>query len=158
MEGNIIESDWIFANSDNELEIVFFGYVGCATVCPKSMAKLADVMGELEQSGNAPSIGILFADIDLRRKSDVVEKYARQFSDRIRGVVIPEKGYPQLVNDFALRLKRSGGNPQTIYHTDHFFVLQKGAEGWMIRRVLSNDIPSSDFKEIVGNLIKEELQ
>lgn len=44
LEGRIMNDVEFLETSDNELEVVFFGFVGCTYICPTSLFKIGEVL------------------------------------------------------------------------------------------------------------------
>lgn len=157
IEDSIIEYDSFLRESTHDIEILFFGYAGCATVCPVSLAKLASVLNSEQLKSEKTTIGGLFVDVKAvsgsAQNSISVDHFSRSFSPRIRGYSPDLAAYQQLANEFIIRLYESRGDGGVISHTDHFFVLVRNENQWTIDRVVNNHIDESDMINIISQSI-----
>jgi len=148
IEGKEIETPSFLATAKHDLTIVFFGFVGCASVCPNSLTKLSGVLESLETAYPAKSLGAVFVDVRKHADSLSATNYGYQFSDNINGTYLPQEERGQIISDFALELK-PGDDYSPLLHTDHFFVLEKEDDSWKILRVLANSTKASEIRKIL---------
>lgn len=154
IERKIVEHDAFLNRSQNDVEILFFGFAGCATVCPVSMRKMADVLESESVQFEDKAVGGLFVEVktmlDDAGDASYASKYSRPFSKKIRGYTPDLKTYRQLAQEFILRVYESREDSGQISHTDHFFILVRDGEKWVIHRVLKNTIETAQMAEIVS--------
>jgi cytochrome oxidase Cu insertion factor (SCO1/SenC/PrrC family) len=156
IEGAIVENDAFLKGSDNEVEILFFGFAGCAVICPLSLGKVATVLESESVSNSRNRVGGVFVEV----KSTVEEtgdrlyasNYSESFSSKIRGYTPDFNEYQQLAKEFILKVYRSRDNTAQISHTDHFFLLKQENEKWIIQRVIKNSVDAEELAEIVGQI------
>ncbi|MCH8548844.1 MAG: SCO family protein [Balneolaceae bacterium] len=143
--GRELTNSSILDDSANEIEILFFGYVDCASVCPLSLATIAGVVKEQERSSN---IGALFIDIAgaQRNRSMSAEEYGLSFSKKIRGVTVEGEEYRSLRGDFGLVVRPEPGSSGDWIHTDHFFLVKNHSGRWVIEDVLPNSVTTEKFR------------
>lgn len=153
IEKKFIENDGFLAGSANDVEILFFGFAGCNTVCPVSLGKIASVLESDQLNNTEKSVGGLFVEVktlrDETQDSSFADLYSRAFSSQIRGYTPDLKTYQPLAEEFIIRLYESRGDAGQISHTDHFFILTRDEYRWTIDRVLSNEIDKSQMEDIV---------
>lgn len=158
IEEKLIENDAFLEGSANDVEILFFGFAGCATVCPVSLGKMASVLESNQLNNTDKRVGGLFVEVksfrDEIQDSSFADLYSRAFSSQIRGYTPDLKTYQQLAEEFIIRLYESRGDAGQISHTDHFFILTREDSRWAIDRVLSNDIDESQMTDIISQTIK----
>lgn len=137
----LLHSDFL-NSSDNDVEVIFFGFPGCAKICPVSLAKLSAVLDSPELARLDANIGATFINVNqnLDEKSLSADSYSRSFSEKIRGYNPDLSVYRNLSEEFILRIYSSRTQGSHISHTDHFFVLQKQVSHWKIHRVLDNSV------------------
>jgi protein SCO1/2 len=153
IENKQIEPPSFLATTKYDLTVVFFGFVGCASVCPHSLTKLSGVLKSLKKTYPDKSLGAVF--VDVRKQADSLSaiNYGDQFSNKIDGTYLPQKERAQVISDFALEVKPADDYAQLL-HTDHFFVLEKEEESWRILRVLANSTKASE----IAKVLKDNLQ
>lgn len=149
--------DYSFLNSShNDIEVLFFGYAGCPTVCPLSLSKLAAVLESDRIQQKETSVGGLFVEVKAVGDSQsneygsIAEFYSQNFSPHIRGFTPDQSTYQSLAQEFILRLHEDKSTGR-LSHTDHFFILKRTEGGWMVDRVLKNQVS----KEQLLNILEE---
>jgi hypothetical protein len=78
--------------------------------------------------------------------------YSETFSPKIKGFTPDLEEYQQLAEEFILKVYRSRDNSGQISHTDHFFLLKRENEQWVIKRVIKNSIGTGEMAEIVRQI------
>ncbi|NGP87504.1 SCO family protein [Fodinibius halophilus] len=154
LENKTVAEPPFLSQSSNSIEVLFFGYVGCESICPTSLIKLAKVFKEIDQKYPDSKTGAVFVDIGEQVSADLSNRYSRQFSEDIRGVTLAKDDMKQVLRDFNVRLNKPNADKPTIFHTDHFFVLQQKQNEWKVRRVLSNNIE----KEAIQLVLEQAIQ
>lgn len=159
IEKTLIKNDGFLEGSANDVEILFFGFAGCATVCPVSLGKMASVLDSGQLNDMDKSVGGLFVEVkslrDEAQDSSFAHLYSRAFSSHIRGYTPDLKTYQQLAEEFILRLYESRDDAVQISHTDHFFILSRDDHRWAVNRVLSKDIDESRMADIVSQTLNK---
>lgn len=150
IEKKQIETPSFLTTTKHNLTIVFFGFVGCASVCPNSLTKLGKVLDSLEKEYPQKSVGAVFVDVRKQADSLSATKFGDQFSANIKGTYLAEEDRQQVISDFVLQLK-SADKHSPLLHTDHFFVLKKEANNWRILRVLANSTSVLKIKNTLRN-------
>ncbi len=148
IENKQIETPSFLATTSHDLTIVFFGFVGCASVCPNSLTKLSEVLELFEAKNPDKSLGVIFVDVRKQADSLSATNYGYQFSDNIDGTYLPQEERERVIRDFALELKPANDHSPLV-HTDHFFVLKRENTSWRILRVVANSTKVSEIKKIL---------
>lgn len=87
-------------------QLVYFGYTACPDVCPNTLGKIGVILDELGEQ--ADLIAPVFITIDPEQdKSEVLEKYMRQFSDQITALVPTESQINTLTHHYKLVVQRT---------------------------------------------------
>ncbi|MTI87603.1 MAG: hypothetical protein FH748_06495 [Balneolaceae bacterium] len=153
LESKSITQNQFLAQSKNQVEVVFFGYVGCASICPSSLVKVKEVLEKVEKENKESAAGAFFVDIDTESKGPSANEYSHLFSPKIRGINIEAQELEALTKDFGVRVNESFQNPGEIFHTDHFFVVHRKNGNWKIYRVLSNESDQQTIKQVVSEAL-----
>lgn len=161
IERMIIENDEFLKESANDVEILFFGYAGCATVCPVSLDKIAAVLESDPVENASRRVGGMFVEVKSLAEDDqpgeLASKYSRTFSSRIQGYTPDLMTYQKLAHEFVVRLHESRNGDGRLSHTDHFFILTRSQDYWAVSRVLKNQIDVEQMTDIVVDTIKKSL-
>jgi len=150
LENKQIETPVFLDSTQHDLTIVFFGFVGCASICPNALTKVGAVLQSLEKKYPEKSVGAVFVDVREEASKNTAQKYGKKFSENIVGTHISKGDRAQLTRDFSLQII-PGNNKYPLLHTDHFFVLRKELKGWRITRVISNSTDTVRLKKILVN-------
>lgn len=152
-----LRQDGFLNDSINDIEILFFGFAGCTTVCPTSLGKIASVLESEQLNDGQYRVGGMFVEVKSKtedtQNSTYTDQYSRIFSSKIRGYTPNIKTYQQLASEFSIRLYESRDDAGRISHTDHFFILVRDKNKWTIDRVLSNQIDESLMIEVVSRTL-----
>lgn len=153
IENRVLQNDGFLDHSENKVEVVFFGFPGCATVCPASLSKLSSVLESPDLADSGSSVGAVFINVNQQLESGSVtaDSYSRSFSDKIRGFNEGMKSYQSLSREFALRVYSNRTQGSQISHTDHFFVLNRQGSRWNIHRVLDNSVKAELLQETIAD-------
>lgn len=161
IERSVVLNDAFLKASDNDVEILFFGFAGCATVCPISLSKIADVLDSDSIKNNSKRIGGLFVEVKSTVEdtgdAGYADNYSSAFSPVIRGYTPDLATYKQLAEEFILRIYESRDESDQISHTDHFFVLSRDGDQWVIDRVLKNTIETTQLADIVKRTANNQM-
>ncbi|HMB98367.1 MAG TPA: SCO family protein [Balneolaceae bacterium] len=154
IEHTVLKHDAFLKKSSNDVEILFFGFAGCAVVCPVSLGKMGDVLDSDAIKNGHQKVGGLFVEVKstLDETGDdlYADRYSRGFSKNIRGYTPDLETYQQMAHEFILRVYENRNDSGQISHTDHFFILVRKGDTWVIERVLKNNIETSHMVDIVS--------
>ena len=161
IERSVVLNDAFLKASDNDVEILFFGFAGCASVCPISLSKIADVLDSDSIKKNPKRIGGLFVEVKstLEDTGDAgyADNYSSAFSPAVRGYTPDLATYKQLAEEFILRIYESRDESGQISHTDHFFILSRDGDQWVIDRVLKNTIETTQLADIANRTANNQM-
>lgn len=151
LESKTISTATFLESSENSVEVLFFGFVGCASICPTSLLKLSEVLESDEIVNSGVKAGGTFVEVDLSGKtgSREADSYSTLFSEQIRGVHPGKEQLDQLLRDFSARVTNNRQEGRLITHTDHFYILKRHNSGWKIADVLGN----GSSREVLLNAI-----
>ncbi len=123
-------------NADSEIQILFIGFVGCESVCPSSLAKLATI-AKIE---DIPPFEATFIDIRSNEEWVTANEYAQNFSFAIRGIHADSELRSLLRKNLGVHFSEYYTRLSQIRHSDDFFVLKKTSQNtWIIADILSNN-------------------
>lgn len=161
VENRTVDNSVFLDRSQNDIEIVFFGFAGCADVCPSSLAKLASVLKSDKVEAIGINTGATFIEVKSLQESSgnlVAEQYGSAFSSQIRGYTPDMDTFRKLSEEFIVKLYKSRSKNGQLSHTDHFFVLARHGDQWVVKRVLDQKISESRMIEIIQNTAKDLYQ
>jgi hypothetical protein len=151
LEGKIVDAGYLLQGSLNDIEILFFGYVGCGSVCPQSLQMLSGLIEQLKCDNSLKKIGAVFADVASIETMVPADYYARSISPAIKGVNLNKEELTRAHRDFGVVARQTGRSHLEISHTDHFFVLERTAgkesDLWMIKSVWPNRVDADQIRK-----------
>ncbi len=135
-----------------KLQLVFFGFTHCQTVCPigmHTMSRTLDALGE-----DAASLTPVFITTDPERDTaPVVAKYIAAFDDSVVGLVGDAAAVKTAMNSFRVEAKKMEIASDKVYQMDHpaiFFFMDR--DGKLIDIVPSNSDPETLAAKIRSKL------
>lgn len=155
LEEQGIEGVSFLDHSDKEVEVIFFGYAGCAYICPNSLIKMTKVFEDLKNEKDMDGVGLHFIDINAETQIARAEQYTGVFSEHICGHNIEVSELSRIKETFGIQVTNNNYDNSEILHTDHFFIVRNDAGSWVIDRVLSNDVSADVMKEAIRSVFEE---
>jgi len=105
-------------------QLVFFGFTHCAGICPVQMAKLSQVVNELEMKGLADRISPTFISVDPERDSpERISNYMSSFHNRFVGLTGSRVALEKTANSFRTFLQTKPAEPEDNYQIGHSSVV-----------------------------------
>lgn len=147
LEGRVVNADYLLRGSPNDIEILFFGYVGCSVVCPQSLHQMSVLVDELNDENPDVKVGALFADVASLGNMTSADAYAGAYSEHLRGINLRSSDIKRIRSDFVVRSRKTGRGNTDISHTDHFFVVEKADRLWRIKSIWPNGTKISLIKK-----------
>ena len=163
VEKRVLKNYSFLDSSDNDIEVLFFGYAGCPTVCPLSLSKLAHVLESEHIRQKEINVGGMFVEVKAVHESatqdydSIADYYSQNFSTHIRGFTPDLATYQDLAHEFILRLHEDKSSGR-LSHTDHFFILNRTESGWIVERVLNNQVSKEQLLTILEETINQNNQ
>lgn len=105
-------------------KLVFFGFTSCLDVCPTQMAKLTNVLHELEESGHANRISPLFISVDPERDTpEKVKHFLNYFHGSFTGLTGTRVALKSAADSFKTLLSSAPKKPEAGYQITHSSVV-----------------------------------
>jgi protein SCO1/2 len=104
----------------NKWSFVFFGYTHCPDVCPITLAVLKQVYEDLQQTGSAADVQVVFVTVDPERDTpEQLHDYVTYFNSDFTGVGGTPGQIAQLTGDIGIVSIRGEENTPGNYLVDH---------------------------------------
>lgn len=126
--------------------LLYFGYVGCTTVCIPALNTMAPMYTRLQQQ--YPSLGFYFVNLNPTQPSDWPQSFAKSFHPDFHGVYATKTEVEQLERDFNLAVTT---NDQNIGHSSNLYLMIKENDHYTLKRIY-NTHPYDEYQ------IKQDLQ
>ncbi|MCG8374299.1 MAG: SCO family protein [Balneolales bacterium] len=153
LEGKVIENSSFLSASEEELQVVFFGYAGCSFICPTSLFTLGEVLDEIHEKNKYAGVGGIFVDVNASVQIQRAHEYGQYFSEKISGYNVTEEELKDLKSDFGLNVIGSGQPGEEIVHTDHFFIVKKTDSEWKVLKVIANQVNRKELNESIKEFL-----
>ncbi len=103
--------------------LVYFGYVGCKTICVPSLEEIAKIYTNLEDTSKTAFYFINISDNEIE-----ADPFAKYFHKEFIGLQLPKKD----VSDLMGRLRAYSSDPLVkngdIYHTGYLYMITQNKE------------------------------
>ena len=108
--------------------LVVFGYTGCPDVCPMTLARLAEVLDDLESEG-LEAQGV-FITVDPNRDTpEVLAGYVEAFHERLTGLTGDEQSLRQATQSFRVFYQKVGESPDDYLMDHSAYIYLLGPDG-----------------------------
>lgn len=134
------------AEAEEDKLLVFFGYVGCGTVCPVSMASLRTVYTSYRADYPEETLGVIFIGLPLPGEpilAGSADHYAKFFHEDFRGYDLSSSTISQAVGEFGISFAPSLTEPAILNHSAFIYLLQRSETGWGLKRTYIDSAPKS---------------
>lgn len=143
-------------SSPNKVEVIFFGYVGCAFICPTSLHTLGEVMDEIRDENPDASLGAYFIDVNAETQVQRAHQYSQFFSKEIVGINVSQEELNELKKMFGITVVDTNRSMDEIIHTDHFYIVRRDTDNWRIAKVLSNESNQTTIKSSIIQVLADQ--
>ena len=119
--------------ADRDVVVAFAGYPGCSTVCPTSLALMADAHRRLEvPQGRKPEL--LFINVQRDSRHDSTMAYARAFHQDFRGHTVTSRDADVIYRSLALA-SYADDDASAGAHSGFIYIFVRDTAGWRIEHV-----------------------
>ncbi|WP_138430876.1 SCO family protein [Fodinibius saliphilus] len=105
LENKTVAEPFFLSQSSKSIEVVFWGYAGCDSICPVSLKRLGEVLKVLKQKFPQSKVGAVFVNVAKKANPEVTRRYGRQFSKHITGGTLTSNEMREVHRDFNVRFK-----------------------------------------------------
>ena len=111
----------------NQWNFVFVGYTACPDICPMTLSVLSQVFNKVEKMSIPPSeYKSSFISVDFEKMNiNKVEKYAKNFHEKIEGVMGPKEETDIFLNWLGASYSKSG---KLISHSTSLYLINPYGE------------------------------
>lgn len=134
------------AEAKEDKLLIFFGYVGCGTVCPVSLASLRTVYTSYRADYPEETLGVVFIGLPLPGEpilAGSADRYAKFFHEDFRGYDLSSSALGQAVSEFGVSFAPSLIEPDILNHSAFIYLLQRSEAGWVLKRTYTDYAPQS---------------
>lgn len=117
-------------NEPAQAVLLYFGYVGCTTVCIPTLNKMGPIYTRLQQQ--CPSLRFYFVNLNPTQPSDWPQSFAKSFHPDFHGVYTSKIEIEQLERDFNLAVT---ANNQEIGHSSNLYLMIKENDHYTLKHI-----------------------
>ena len=110
--------------------LLYFGYVGCTTVCIPVLKEMTPMYARLKQQ--FPSLGFYFVNLNTTQSADWPDSFARSFHPDFHGVYATKTEIEKFERDFSLAVTASD---QEMGHSSNLYLMIKENDHYALRRI-----------------------
>jgi len=138
-------------NVKNEVEVIllYFGYVGCKTICIPSLEEIALISDEFSDSKR-----VEFYFVNIAKNSDGAKEYAHYFHNKLIGLDLEQNETFKLMGDLKAYSSDSLRGDDEMSHTGYLYLIKNSGQQNFELKYMYYTRPF-DTKSIVTDIKKE---
>ncbi|MDP3290436.1 MAG: SCO family protein [Sulfuricurvum sp.] len=109
---------------------VYFGYVGCTTICIPTLNDFAPMYRRIQK--HAPDIPFYFVNLNPTQPREWVEPFAKSFHPLFHGIYATKTEVEQLERDFNLAVTSDN---EEMSHSSNLFLLVREHDHYVLKRI-----------------------
>lgn len=134
--------------------LVFFGYVGCPTVCTPRMQEIAEIYKDVIQKSQNHDLSVLFINLKETIPTKEADVFAKTFHPDFKGVTYDKQELLNTLRMFQAYYSHSLLDSDEMEHTQFLYFIHKDTSNHFYLNNIYIHIPF-DKKLVVDDLIKE---
>lgn len=145
-----VDLDFSFLKKEKkEFVILYFGYVGCNTICPPAMEQINQIYNNLKKE----KFEFYFINLLPNVTQDMVVAFAKAFNNNFKGVYLNNNEIRQIVSSLNVKYLPSMFKKNEIEHSGFLYILEKNIDKYTLKFIYTAspfDIEyiSNDLKRI----------
>lgn len=112
-----------------QLQLVFFGYVGCTKVCTPILQEMSSFYNSESFASLKPYVAFTFVNLMPEVESDQPQTFAESFNRDFRGVYLTQRQLMNIDRDFSLFFSKSISEAGEINHSDYLYLVHRDKNG-----------------------------
>ncbi len=113
----------VFEGFKNKYIFVFFGYVGCTTICTPRLQELSEIYDKTKEE--SIDIRTLFVNLVDTVEEEHSNRFASYFNKEFKGISLNKKALNQIQNEFNVYNIPSLSEDNEYNHTSFLFLLKR---------------------------------
>ena len=112
---------------DSKLVLLYFGYVGCETICTPSMSEINEIYTKVKNE----NIAVYFVNLLSSQEKDMPDIFAKHFNKNFHGIYLDTLGLEKLSTQMRIAYTKSPSNEFDINHAGHLYLLLKNEKNYL---------------------------
>jgi len=141
-------------NEKAEVVILYFGYVGCDTICVPSLSELDEIYKEIDKTKTS----VYFINLLDIIEKDLPNLFASHFNKDFKGVYLDKSELLKVTKMLNVVYTKSFTNSYELNHAGYLYILQKDKENKSYKqkyiyttRPFAKTIIVEDIKKLLNN-------
>ncbi len=147
----------VFPEGTPDLEkhtLVFFGYVGCPTVCTPRLQEITEIYKDFVEKSQTDKLSVLFINLQSTMSTQEADVYAKSFHPEFKGVTYEKQSLLTTLRMFQAYYSHSLLDSDEIEHTQFLYFVHKGtSDNYYLNNIYINTPYDKDT--VVNDLIKD---
>jgi len=147
----------VFPKNTPELQkhtLVFFGFVGCTSVCTPRMKEIADIYTGFTQKSDKKNLSVLFINLKSSISTKEADTYAKAFHPAFSGVTFEPKDLLTTLRMFQAYYAYSLIDSTQIEHTQFLYFVHKDTQNNFYLNNIYTHAPFN-VELVINDLIKD---
>jgi len=134
-------------NENSDYVLLYFGYVGCTTICSPALTQINQIYKEL----NADRFSFYFINLQVNTPEEIVDQFAKHFNKNFNGIYLNNDKIKKITNKLNVKYVPSMLDKNEIDHTGFLHVLKKEEKNIYQQKFLYTTKPF-EIQEIIKDL------
>lgn len=134
--------------------LVFFGYVGCPTVCTPRMEEIAEIYKDFVQESKTDELSVLFINLKGTMSTEEADTYAKSFHPEFMGVTYDRQELLTTLRMFQAYYSHNLFDSEEMEHSQFLYFVHKDTNKGFYLNNIYIDIPYNK-KMVVNDLVKD---
>lgn len=146
-----IENEFINSFTDEGL-ILFFGYVGCTTVCTPRLSELSLVLNNIPVEVKN-KFKFIFINLKYSKYTDQADIFVKSFNDSFKGYTLSEEKTKKLAREFGSYYSASLLDKNEINHSNNLYFLKKYNMKYILKVIYTHPkVDKDEFENILKGI------
>lgn len=139
------------SNEKSEYVLLYFGYVGCTTVCVPSLKELSLIYNKLDQK----KFSFYFVNLLENSEKETVNGFAKFFNNKFKGVYLNKEEINNVIETLKVKVLPSIMDKYEIDHSSFLYVLKRNQKSYKqifvyTARPFDENMIASELNKIQG--------
>jgi protein SCO1/2 len=134
-------------NENSEYVLLYFGYVGCTTICTPALTQINQIYKELDSN----KFAFYFINLQVNTPEEIVDQFAKYFNKNFNGIYLNNEEIKKITNKLSVKHIPSMVDKNEIDHTGFLYVLKKEKDNIYQQKFLYTTKPFQ-IEEIINDL------
>jgi len=134
--------------------LVFFGYVGCPTVCTPRMEEIAHIYKDFVKKSKTDKLSVLFVNLKATMSTQEADEYAKAFHPEFMGITYEKQKLLTTLRMFQAYYSHSLFDTEEIEHSQFLYFVHKDTSDDFYLHNIYTHIPYNK-EMVVDDLIKD---